>query len=445
MEKATSKTKFSSQAILGIFVLALAGASVYLLPYLKWTYYDALLQAFNLDNTQLGVLMGIFGALSMIFYAPGGWMADRFSARKLLTISLAGTGVLGAWFATFPGFGAQVVIYAGWGVLTTLTFWASMVKACRGLGPSEQQGRLFGFLEGGRGVLSAVIAFATLALFTNLGQGVEGLRATIIAMVIICFVAAVCIWLFLKDPESSTVDEPAHQKASGKDIATVLKMPSLWLIAIVIICCYSVYVGSTFLTPYFTTVIGVTASVAAALAIVRTYIIQFVCGPTGGIIADKTHSISKTIIGCYLIMVVSLVAMLLLPADASVMIPVVVVMIVLCAGIFAMRGIYFATVDEVGVPFKVTGIAVGIVSVIGFLPDVFMNAIYGGFLDAAPGAAGYKMIFVTMLVFCIVGTIGAFLLHRNIEKQKALKAASAAEPAADKAAVQTATKADAKA
>lgn len=415
MEDVQKKPKFSSKAIIGILVLAFSGAAIYTLPYLKWTYYDALLLAFNVDNTQLGVLMGIFGAFSMIFYAPGGWLADRVPAKVLLTISLAGCGALGLWFATFPGYYTQMVIYAGWGVLATLTFWAAMMKACRGLGSSEEQGRLFGFLEGGRGVLSTVIAFGTLAIFSNLGEGVEGLRYTIIAMSIIDFVAALFIWVFLKEGTQVQTSGEVKKKATSADIVRILKMPAIWLIALVIICCYSVYLGSTFLTPYFTTVIGATAGLAAALAIIRTYVIQFLCGPAGGIIADKS-SISKTIVGCYIIMIVGLVTILLMPADASMMIPLTIVMLVLSAGIFAMRGIYFATIDEVNIPFHVTGIAVGLVSVIGFLPDVFMNVIYGQFLDIDPGAGGYKSIFILMLAFCVVGFTAALLLMRYIKK-----------------------------
>lgn len=415
MADVQKKSKFSSKTVIGILVLAFAGAAIYTLPYLKWTYYDALLLAFNVDNTQLGVLMGIFGAFSMVFYAPGGWLADRVSAKVLLTISLGGCGALGLWFATFPGYEMQMVIYAGWGILATLTFWAAMMKACRGLGSSDEQGRLFGFLEGGRGILSTIVAFGTLAIFSSLGEGVEGLRYTIIAMAILDFVAALFIWIFLKEPEQVQVSGEPKKKASGADIIGILKMPAIWLIALVIVCCYSVYLGSTFLTPYFTTVIGATAGLAAALAIIRSYVIQFICGPTGGIIADKI-SISKTIVICYIIMVISLVVMVLMPADASMMIPLIVVMLVLCAGIFAMRGIYFATIDEVNIPFHVTGTAVGLVSVIGFLPDVFMNVIYGQFLDVDPGAGGYKSIFILMLIFCVVGFTAAVLLMRYIKK-----------------------------
>ncbi len=120
------------------------------------------------------------------------------------------------------------------------------------------------------------------------------------------------------------------------------------------------------------------------------------------------------IIGCYALMIAGLAAIIVAPVSA---LPVLMIaMIVLCVAIFAMRGIYFATVDEVNIPMDVMGMAVGLISVIGFLPDVFMSTLCGSLLDAHPGAAGYTAIFYVMLVFGVVGLIMAVLLLRQTKK-----------------------------
>ncbi|MDO4541836.1 MAG: MFS transporter, partial [Bacillota bacterium] len=86
--------------------------------------------------------------------------------------------------------------------------------------------------------------------------------------------------------------------------------------------------------------------------------------------------------------------------------------------IFAMRGIYFAPMDECKVPKNLTGTAVGVISVIGFFPDVYMNTIAGNLMDAFPGATGYKYLFMVMLGFAIVGTVASLILNSRIRKQK---------------------------
>lgn len=411
-------SKFTVKTYISIILLSLSGASIYLLPYLRWSYYDAVMDASGLNNTQFGITMSIYGIFAMIFYTPGGWLADKFSAKKLLSISLLGTGILGFWFASFPGYAAQIIIYALWGILATLTFWAALMKATRRLGAEEVQGRLFGFVEGGRGILTTIISFAALFVFKKMGEGLGGLKGIVLIMSAINVIAAILVWFVLEEGES--VKEEEKQKASAADIIAILKMPSVWLISLIIVCCYSVYLGSTYLTPYFTNVIGATASLAALLSIMRTYICQFICGPAGGVIADKIKSITKVIIGCYVIMLAALVVIIMLPASPKVMVPLVVTLIILCSGIFAMRGIYFATVGEVGIPIHVAGTAVGIVSVIGFLPDAFMSALCGGILDRYEGASGYRAIFILMLAFAAVGFLAAVILLK-ISRKKLLK------------------------
>ncbi len=60
------KSKFSVQTYVGIVLLSLSGAAIYLLPYLRWSYYDALMEASGLNNTQFGVTMSVFGVLAMM-------------------------------------------------------------------------------------------------------------------------------------------------------------------------------------------------------------------------------------------------------------------------------------------------------------------------------------------------------------------------------------------
>ena len=100
------------------------------------------------------------------------------------------------------------------------------------------------------------------------------------------------------------------------------------------------------------------------------------------------------------------------------MIPMIILMFLLCAGIYAMRGIYFATIDEAHIPIHVTGTAVGIVSVIGFTPDIFISPICGKLLDSFEGVAGYQMIFIMLLVFAVVGLTASFILLKMAKRKE---------------------------
>lgn len=402
-----------SKRYMTLLVLALGAVSIYLLPYLRWTYYDTLVEAVNLTNAQFAATMSIFGVTAMLFYAPGGYLADKLSLKKMLSFAFLSTGVLGLWYSTFPGFIWQMLIFGLWGAIGTAFFWSAMMKVTRSLGSSEEQGRMFGLLEGSRGLVNVVVAFVALYFYGKMGETVGGMTGIIVAFSILCIVSAVLTWFIIPNRVEGSTDA-----IHVKDIGTVLKIPAVWIIAIIVLSCYSVYIGSTYLTPYMTEMLGVTATIAGAIAILRTYVLQFVAAPTGGWIADKIGSVTFVIAICFMVIVVALAGFVFLPSSPSVMLIAVVLMLLFCAAIFAMRGIYFAPMDECKVPKNLTGTAVGVISVIGFFPDVYMNTIAGNLMDAFPGATGYKYLFLVMLGFALVGTVASIALNRRIKKQR---------------------------
>lgn len=66
-----------------------------------------------------------------------------------------------------------------------------------------------------------------------------------------------------------------------------------------------------------------------------------------------------------------------------------------------LYGVMFSTMHEINIPVKVAGTAIGIASIVGYLPDMFLNTIFGNILDKSSGASGYFQIFwYTCSVLC---------------------------------------------
>jgi len=141
---------------LTMVILCLSGGTIYSVVYLFEVYYIPTQTALELSKSQMGMLMGVFGAVSLVFYAPGGWLADRISSRKLITLAMLIAGSSGFYYATFPSYKMAMALHVLWGMTISLIFWNAMIRATRNWAPSSQQGRAFGFLESGRG-LAAVI------------------------------------------------------------------------------------------------------------------------------------------------------------------------------------------------------------------------------------------------------------------------------------------------
>lgn len=160
-------------------VLSLSGGVIFMLPFLQEVYYIPLAQALSLNNTEVGSLMSVFGISSLMVYFPGGWLADRVSPKKLITISLLTTGAIGLYFATFPSYEISLYIHAVWGVTITLLFWGAMIRMTRNWAPPEEQGRAFGILETGRGLGEVLSSAGFLAVFAALGSGDPALSSVI--------------------------------------------------------------------------------------------------------------------------------------------------------------------------------------------------------------------------------------------------------------------------
>ncbi|WP_334136626.1 MFS transporter [Muricomes intestini] len=129
-----------------LFVVALVGGIITKLPYLKDTYYSTLEQATGSTKAQLGMLLTMYGLMNFVCYFPGGMLADKVSPKKLIIISCFGTGIVGLWYSTLPGYSSLLLIHCLFGITTVFTFWASMVKITNNLGDENEQGKLFGFL-----------------------------------------------------------------------------------------------------------------------------------------------------------------------------------------------------------------------------------------------------------------------------------------------------------
>lgn len=407
---------FNSRRILVLFLLMLAGGAIYELPYLRYYYYDALQAALGLNNTDYGTLMSAYGITAMICYFPGGWLADKISCKKLMVFALFATAALGFYSATFPSYGVNLLIYIAWGITTSLIFWAAMLKATRMAGGSEIQGKLFGLLEGGRGLLPMIWGIAILWLFNTLGGEIAGIRGAIIAYACVVTAAGLLVLFFFKETK---LEETAEEHHLFRDILYVLKVPDLWLLAIIIFCCYTLYCTQSYITPYFTDMFAASASLAALIALIRTYFIAIFGGPIAGIWADRSGSSAGVLRVAILVASISVLAYLVIPAQASMLWLATVAMVVLAFSIFLTRGVYFAVVDELLIPIQYTGAAVGLASFIGFIPEAFVYTLVGHWLDTYPGVTGYKIMFGYMLAIGILGFIATIILVMRIKKRKA--------------------------
>lgn len=418
-----------------MLTLVLAGEIVFGLPFHTARFYrPTMLEAFGFTNTQLGDVFAVYGAFAMLAYFPGGALADRFSARSLLALSLVATAAGGLYMATYPGETGMAVLYGYWGITTILLFWSALIRATREWGGDNAQGAAFGILEGGRGIVAALIGTAGVAVLAmNMPDDPSAVtneerraafRSVITMYSLGALGAAALVW-FLIPPSKLAVDPGGRL---FRDSFAVLRRPLVWAQAAIIVCAYCGFKGLDNYALYAVQVLGMNEVDGARLAAYAAYIRPF-AAVLAGVLADR-WSAGRTIGLIFGALVVSYLPLATLLPEGNAVFVIYANVFVSMFAVFSMRGVYFALLGENGVPAHLTGAVAGAVSFVGYTPEIFFGPVTGRILDANPGAVGHQNYFLFLAVVMAAGVVCvAWLLRLQRRDVVNWPAAPAAAPA----------------
>ncbi len=406
--------------------LIMAGEAVFLLPFVVARIFrPTLLAVLDINNYELGSAFSMYGTVAMISYLAGGPLADRYSARGLLSVALIVTSLGGIFYASEPSLNVLIVLYGFWGVSTILIFWAALIRATREWGGSMSQGRAFGILDGGRGLFAAILASFSVFLFdwflevdaevATFHQLSTALKNIIWLFTAIVFLSAGLVWWMIPD---SHIEQRAkqHPEKLFHGIREVVKRPVIWLQAIIILCAYTGYKITDDFSLYAYDAFGYDDVEAATIGT-----ISFWMRPIGAIfagwLADATKS-SWIGMGSFLLMLAGCLMVALGWVPDGYYWVLVMTLATSSIGIYALRGVYYALFQEARVPFALTGTAVGLVSVIGYTPDIFMGPLMGHLIDRSPGALGHQHVFALVAVFAFLGLLASAAFERVARTRK---------------------------
>lgn len=424
-----------------MLVLGACWAVVYLVPFLQYTWYDPFKEFIGGTNTQLGLLLTIYG-FGNVFGAPvGGWVADRFNYKIIYVLSVFLNGVFAILFLVHPTYGFAVVMWIGFAVASLFFNYPAHIKIVRELASDENQGKIFGFNETSIGLFNVLISSAMMFAFTKYATNIGGIRAAVICNAIISFALTILAIIVLENPAKKKVDntqkanisetptlseevaieenkDDNEKKSFFMDFKEIAKQPATWLVAISIFAVYSFMTTLTYFTPYFTQVMGITVTFTGWAAIARQYGMQIVGAPIGGVITDRLKSPSKVLIGVYVIGLAGLIYMLV--PKASITVPtVIIITLALSFFVYIGRGAYYATLTEAGVPRELSASTIGIAAAVGFSPDLFQFTLFGYWLDTQ-GNKAFNYIFIYQIIVLVIGILASLAIIKMSKKNKEL-------------------------
>lgn len=398
---------------LRFLVLVLGGGTIYKLANLKDAFYVPMQENMGLTHTQIGTLLSVNAIVATLLFVAGGFLADRYEPRRLIPVGLIGAGLLGLYMATFPPFGAMVIVFALLAICADCFFFPSLLKAIRNLGDDDEQGRMFGFLEGGRGVIDTVVAFAALGVFLVMGSGAEGLKSAILFYSAINIGAGVLTWVLLRGGTAASAERKEPVGLSG--LLEAARIPGIWLVSFNVFMVYIVYCGLTYFIPYLKDMYQLPVALVGAYGIINQYFLKVLGGPAGGYLSDKAFKSSSRYLKWAFVALLPVMGVILaLPTGPGFIFPAMAATLSFAFIVFTMRGVFWAPMSEVGIPSRITGSAFGIGCLIGYAPGMFAYVIYGSILDRFPGEQGYTYVFGLMSVLAVIGFMVASWLNRSV-------------------------------
>jgi len=414
----SSDTTDNKGRLLSLATLVVAGEAIFFLPFiLPRIFRPTLLEVFEINNFELGLFFSFYGIVAMAAYFFGGPLADKYPTRNLMTIALVLTAVGGLFMATIPAAAPMKFLYAGWGITTILLFWSALIRATRQWGGDKLQGRAFAFLDGGRGLVGAIIGTLAVGLLAwwmpeqpaalSVQDKSDAFRHVILFFAVMTFGAAVMVWYVLPvdDQSQNRIDQ-----ISIKAIKPLLVKPAIWLQAIIIVCAYVGYKITDDFSLLAKDILGFDDVSAAGIGTLALWMRPIV-SISLGFFADRFRLTKLIMIGFGFTIVGGLVigSGISNPGVVSIYLATIIATTI---GVYGVRGLYFSIMGEGKIPLIHTGTAVGLISVIGYTPDFFMGPLMGYLLDASPGALGHQHVFLLLAGFSVVGLGAAFWFRK---------------------------------
>jgi MFS transporter, GlpU family, inner membrane protein len=400
-----------------MLALIVAGEFVFGLAFHVPRFFrPTMLEVFGFSNTELGDVLAIYGITAVLCYFPGGALADHISARTLMVVSLFATALGGLYLATLPGATEMAMLYGYWGITTIFLMWGALILATREWGGETSQGLAFGLLEGGRGLAAASLSlFAVYVLASFLPDNARlatpeereaGFRTVVLLYTLATFLTGVFAWFAI--PAGTRQRESRTGPLQGMLI--VLRQPVVWAQAGIVMFAYCAFKGLDNYSLYAVQVFGMDEVEGARLSSYGAWT-RPLAALIAGLIADR-FSATKSIAVVFGMLVLFYFSWSVLEPGRPGAAIIYLNFFASYIAAFALRGIYFALLEENRTPKFITGATVGLVSVVGFTPDIFFAPIGGRILDANPGIVGHQNYFLFLAGTALLGLVAALWLIR---------------------------------
>ncbi|MFJ7919465.1 MFS transporter [Lysinibacillus fusiformis] len=364
----------------------------------------------QLDASSTGIILSAFFLGYAIMQIPGGWLADKFGAKRILLMAVIMWSIFTGLTAIAWSLTAMIVIRFLFGIGEG-GFQPSSSKIIATIFPKEERGRAMSIMLTSGGIVSLIVPLLAAYLL-----GTIGWRMMFIIIGAIGAIIAYLYWKYIQLPNAETADAAETGSPAVKvSFKELLKTPLMWNLIIAYFCIYAVNWGLVSWIPTYLQKnrgldlmsIGWAQTIPAITTIIGVY--------GSGYIIDKLPRGMEKVLGSISCAVIGLLLYLMFTAKT----------VTLFIGYQTVVSIFIAFVITLlpvivlkKLPSSITGSAMGIANTGGQLAGFVTPMAIGFMVDAFNGSfdAAFWML-IGFALLCIVS-----LVTLNDQKGALLKA-----------------------
>lgn len=409
---------FASRRILSNFILiTLCSQFTFALLAMKGVLLPQILELWDVSKTQFGLLLSIYGLASNFMYVLLSWAQDRYAPRQLISVTMIIGGIATSFLGKTSDFYVLLSLLLVLAICCEGAFWPAILSSVRKSASDQNQSKVFGILEGGRGLIEFLQNAITLGLYAWLGNSVLGLEvAFMLNGGVMVLLGIICWFVLPREPllkSSDTSGDMMEEVREGMKVT--LAMPEIWLAGVSGFFIYFAYTSLPFYVTYLDESFTLPALAASIFAILSTSVGRISSAFVAGFVTNRLFGSSAGGMQAGLILIALLgTALALMPTSQSLVWIAMSLLMPLVFIIFFMRALYFAPYGEMGLPPRFSGSVIAVAAFVVYAPSSFGYLLWGYLLDTFPGDSGYRYLFATLAIIGIAGAVSAIFLRRRM-------------------------------
>ncbi|MGN6665647.1 MAG: MFS transporter [Trinickia sp.] len=348
---------------------------------------------FGLNDQERGYVLGAFYLTYAFMQLGGGWLADRYGAKRVLTACIVMWSIFTALTGMSWSFASLVIIRLLFGIGEGGFAPANAVAIAENF-RKQERGRVQSLMSS-----TVFLGNAAGSIFVAAVIAAYGWRWTFPALGV-CGVAVATAFVFMLKPRAHVRSTRAAAQSRSHHLE-LLHNPMTWRVGLIWFCSSTLFLGlQSWMPSYLLKVRGIDIQ-HIGIASMIPYIAAFFATNTVGHVIDKAGAHrSKPLMACGAL----LCALFLILMMTTSSLPLIVLYWTLCICAFTMVYATVFTVPLKYFPNDKVGSATGLINfggqMAGFIAPVIMGHLIGAFNGSYVGAFSYLVL--SAAVACVI-------------------------------------------